>query len=311
VIGRSEFSTRIVKLIDMISSAVILRSRYHLVIIEVYSDLAFSWAYLVCQVCKLLQKPVILTLQGGRLPEFSQKWPGPVERLLNAASIVATPSMMIRTAFKKWRSDIYYLPNGIAIDRYPYKIRLLVDPNLVWLRAFHFIYNPELAVKVLSLLKAKFPGATLTMIGPDKGDGSLQAVLDLAKELKVIGDLKIIPGVPKDEVPDWLSQADIFLNTTNYDSFGVSVMEAAACGLPIVTTDAGEHAYLWTHEQDAMLVPVNDAQAMSGAVLSILNDPDLAERLSRSGRKKVEVYDWSIVLPQWCSLIEQTLSTQG
>ena len=81
-------------------------------------------------------------------------------------------------------------------------------------------------------------------------------------------------------------------------------MEAAACGLPIVTTDAGELAYLWQNGMDAMVVPVGDARAMAAVVRRILTEPKLAEKLSVNARRKAESFDWAVILPQWEKLFE-------
>jgi glycosyltransferase involved in cell wall biosynthesis len=87
------------------------------------------------------------------------------------------------------------------------------------------------------------------MIGPDKGDGSLERMQQLASSLDVSNDITIIGGIPREEVPIWLSKGDIFVNTSNFDNTPVSVLEAMACGLCIVTTNVGGIPYLLEHER--------------------------------------------------------------
>src|SRR6185436_16069131 len=101
----------------------------------------------------------------------------------------------------------------------------------------------------------------LTMIGPDKGDGSLQQTQRVAGERGVVNHISFVGGVPKREVPERLSHADIFLNTTNVDNTPVSVLEAMACGLCVVNTNVGGLPYLLEHEEDALLVPPADVAA--------------------------------------------------
>ncbi|MGC8827013.1 MAG: glycosyltransferase family 4 protein, partial [Anaerolineae bacterium] len=144
-------------------------------------------------------------------------------------------------------------------------------------------------------------------VGPDKGDGSLQAVRRTAEALGVLERIAFPGGVPKAEVPAWLDKGDIFINTTNVDNTPVSVMEAMACGLCIVSTDVGGIPYLLEHERDALLVPAGGADAMAEAVQRILTEPGLAERLSRNARAKAEGFDWSVILPAW----EQIFSRSG
>ena len=111
--------------------------------------------------------------------------------------------------------------------------------------------------------------------------------------------------VAKAEVPHALASADIFLNTSNVDNTPVSVIEAMATGMCIVSTDVGGVAYLCETDEDALLVPAKDAKAMAAAVRRILIDPELAAALSCNARRKAETFDWSIILPQWESLLRE------
>jgi len=101
-----------------------------------------------------------------------------------------------------------------------------------------------------------------------------------------------------------MQQGDVFINTTNVDNTPVTVMEALACGLCVVSTDAGGVPHLVTHGREALLVPRGDSQAMAAAVRRILSDPDLASTLSCRGRERSKDWDWSVVLPQWEELLE-------
>jgi glycosyltransferase involved in cell wall biosynthesis len=141
------------------------------------------------------------------------------------------------------------------------------------------------------------------MVGPDKGDGSLPKVKELMHELR-LGGLVSLPGpIPKTEVPIRLSESDIFLNTADFDNTPVSVLEALACGLVVISTNVGGIPYLLEHGRDALLIPPNDPEALVRAIRLVLHEPDLAATLSENGRRKAEQLDWSAVLPQWKSLL--------
>ena len=164
------------------------------------------------------------------------------------------------------------------------------------------------SVETLVRVLPHSPDATLTMYGPDKGDGSLERVRNLARQHGIDSRVVIAGRIEKSMVPECLNRHDIFLNTTRYESFGVAIMEAAASGLPIVTTAVGEIPYLWHDGENALLVPDGDAEAMANAVVRILQEPGLAGTLSRNAGRKAESYDWSVVLPQWEKLYNSTLS---
>lgn len=199
--------------------------------------------------------------------------------------------------------EIKVIPNPIDISRYPFRERSPAKAKLIWLRAFHEMYNPVMAVKVVAALAREFPEVELAMIGPDKGDGSLERVRAEVGRLKLEERVRIPGAVPKTGVPKALNSGDIFLNTSNVDNTPVSVIEAMAAGLCIVSTDVGGVPYLCQKGKEALLVPVNDAKAMASAVRSILADATLSGCLSRGGRDKAERFGWSEVLPEWEGLL--------
>ena len=291
------------RLIDVFWTIWSSRSDYQIGCVDVFSGNAFWWAYGSAKLLRTLGKPIILTLHGGKLPIFAARWPRHVRWLLSAADRVVTPSEYLRAHFFEIRDDIVLLRNAIDLSDYRFEHRVSAEPRLAWLRAFHSIYNPSLAVRAVALLAKDYPRLMLTMYGPDKHDGSLAEAEQLARELEIAERLVTPGSIPKSGVPQCLSRYDIFLNTTTAESFGVSVVEAAALGMCIVSTNVGELPYIWTHDHDALLVPPNDPHAMADAVRRILTEPGLAERLSRNARKTAEQFDWSFILQQWEAIL--------
>ena len=304
VVTTSHVQNKVFRLLDMLCTIYTQRNHYQLAQIDVFSGPAFTWAYLSGRLLKSLNKCFILTLHGGNLPQFAKKHERQVRWLLSQASAVTAPSRYLQQKMRDYRSNLLMIPNALDIQRYKHMERSQPQPKLVWLRGFHEIYHPQLAVEVLAILKEQFPQISLTMVGPDKGDGSLEKTSAWANELKVNELISIPGGVQKTNVPDWLNKGDIFLNTTNIDNTPISVMEAMACGLCIVSTNVGGLPYLLEDGVDALLVPPNDPEAMAAAVRRILTEPGLAERLSTNARRKAEQFDWSIILPQWERLFE-------
>jgi len=307
VIMTSHKVSRPFRMLDMIGASWRFRNVYDVAHVDVFSGSAFMWAEATCLVFKMCKKPYILTLHGGNLPVFAQRWSGRVRRLLTYAAAITAPSSYLQEKMQPYCSNIIVLPNPLDLSLIHYRLRLSPQPNLLWLRAFHEIYNPLLAVRALARLIDKFPDIHLSMVGRDKGDGALQRVKEEASLLGVIGRLSLPGGVPHNEVPAWIDRSDIFINTTNYDNTPVSVLEAMAGGMCVVSTQVGGIPYLLVHGQDALLIPRDDVDAMVDMVIRVLTEPGLAERLSNNARNKVEKCDWTVVLPQWERLFEGAL----
>jgi glycosyltransferase involved in cell wall biosynthesis len=296
---------RLARLSDMLSTVWRRRRDYEVAHVDVFSGAAFVWAEAVCRSLRLLRKPYVLTLHGGGLPEFSRRWPGRVSTLLGSAAAVTTPSRYLLEQMSPYRRGLRLYPNPVDLSAYEFRARRRPEPRLVWLRAFSRIYNPALAPRVLALVASRFPAARLTMVGRDKEDGSLQETRRAAKEHGVGDRITFTGGVEKASVPGLLNGGDIFLNTTNVDNTPVSVLEAMACGMCVVSTNVGGIPYLLEDGKDSLLVPPGDAEAMAAAVLRILTEPGLAERLSRAARAKAEQFDWAAVLPRWERLLTE------
>lgn len=303
VLTTSNKLARLPRLCDMVSTAWSRRKEYSVAQVDVFSGPAFLWAEAVCWVLRRAGKPHLLILHGGNLPHFARRWPRRVRYLLNSGAIVTTPSRYLLETMKQYRHDLCLLPYALEISSYRFALRSLPRPRLVWLRAFHKIYNPALAAEVVALLTQEFPDVSLIMIGPDKDDGSLHAMQAMAEELGVSDRIELSGRVPKPKVSNWLNQGDVFLNTTNIDNTPVSVLEAMACGLCVVSTNVGGIPYLLEHERNALLVEPNDPKAMAAAVRRILVDHALAAKLSVNARKKAEEFDWLAVLPEWKAIL--------
>jgi glycosyltransferase involved in cell wall biosynthesis len=206
---------------------------------------------------------------------------------------------------KHLRADIILLPNGLEIGRYQFQERHPPLRKLIWIRAFHAIYNPVMAVEVLSGIAKQHGDVRLTMVGPDKGDGTFQEAQQATARLKLKSAIEFAGALPKSEIPSRLAQSDVFLNTTNFDNTPVSVLEALATGLPVVSTNVGGIPYLLKDGQTALLTDKGNAEGMTRAILRLMQDPGLVGYLARNGKQLIRDFDWVKVLPKWDSLLRR------
>jgi glycosyltransferase involved in cell wall biosynthesis len=310
VITSSAETRRLARLVDMIATTWRRRSDYHVAYVDVFSGAAFLWAEAVTWLLRRAGRPYVLTLRGGNLPVFAQRWPGRVRRLLARADAVTAPSAYFREQMVAFRPDIEVIPSPITLSNYARQTKRNGTPQLIWLRAFQQIYNPVLAVKVLQALLPEYPSLRLTMVGPDKGDGTFQEVERLAQASGIQRQVDLPGSVPKSEVPKWLKKGDIFLNTTHIDNTPVSVMEAMAAGLSIVSTRVGGVPFLLEHEVDSLLVPPDDLVAMTAAVRRLLSETPLSEQLAAQAQAKAAQFDKGQILPRWEQLFEQLMDAK-
>jgi glycosyltransferase involved in cell wall biosynthesis len=202
-----------------------------------------------------------------------------------------------------FRPDIEILPNAIDLADYRFRWRKRAAARLVWLRAFHDIYDPELAIRTLALLVGQFPETCLLMAGPDKGDGSYERTHALAEALGVGDHVEYAGRIPKKEVAAWIDRGDIFLNTSRIDNHPVTRLEAMASGAYVVSTRPGGVPYMAQDGVNCLLAEVGEAAGLAEAIRELSTRPELAASISRQGRVGVEVCDWPAVLARWRALL--------
>jgi len=297
----SSKKNKIIRLSEMLYKTFIYRNKVDFVLIDTYSTYNFWYAFLVSQLCRILKIKYIPKLHGGDLPKRLLKNPRLCSMIFKNSHINIAPSAYLFEAFSNHGySELVYIPNAIELQNYSLKVRKTLEPKLLWVRSFAAIYNPEMAVKVLFELKKDFPNAELCMVGPDK-DGTLLKTKEVADELGVEVDF-----TGKLTKKQWwvLSQKyDIFINTTHFDNTPVSVIEALALGLPVISTNVGGIPYLLKDKVTALLVDDDDVAAMVKAIKEIMSNEELRDFMVLNSLHLIESFNWQVVKSKWHEIL--------
>lgn len=166
---------RALRMTDIIFSLIKWRKGIDIVNLSVFSGPGFVASDIASQVAKGLGKPLIFVLRGGNLPDFSIRHPQWVRRVFNRCDALISPSGFLAHFFREWGFDVKVIPNVIPIENYPFRLRQSVHPNLLWMRTFHPLYHPEMAVEVLKVGPRKISKSL-----PDDG-GSRKRASGLSK----------------------------------------------------------------------------------------------------------------------------------
>jgi len=295
----SNKNSRILRIIDIIIT--ILFASEKIIVFNVFSGKSFLITLLGSFVAKLRRKKIFLSLHGGALPEFYKKREKIVLITLKMASVIMSPSLYLKHFFESKGFIVNYLPNSIKLNNFPYKRNSYKRYSILWVRAFTDIYNPEIAIKALKIVQNKYPYTTLTMIGPDKGN--LKKMINLIMELDLKDTVKIIGPVINEKLHTYYHKHEVYINTTSYESFGMAVFEAAACGIPIISSAVGEIPYIWTDKYNILLTTSIDPYQFAERIVELFEKPELAIRLSINARKKAEEFDWNKTRPALINLL--------
>ena len=303
VICSSDKTNKLSRLLAMCTAIIKHRKTTDVVLIDTFSTANFYYALITSQLARILALKYIPILHGGNLPYRLKHSEFLSILIFKYAYINVSPSLYLANEFKKYNFDVLYIPNTVPIAEIPFKLRTNLAPKLLWVRAFDKIYNPSLAIKVLSILKKNYENASLCMVGPDK-DSSLNQTKELAKQLGVSDSVTFTGVLPKEQWHHLSENYDIFINTTNIDNMPVSVLEAMALGLPVVSTNAGGLPYLIENGVDGLLIPVNDENKMAEAIEFLLSNMEKAAEISKNAREKAEQFDENSVKTPWNKLLE-------
>ncbi|ULC60587.1 glycosyltransferase family 4 protein [Flaviramulus sp. BrNp1-15] len=290
------------RLLHMLHTCFKYRNKVDYVLIDTYSTLNFYYAFFVSQLCGVLKLKYVPILHGGNLPNRLENSPKLSKAIFKKAHVNVAPSKYMMSKFVSFGiNNIIFIPNTIELKNYTFKKRNFDKVKLLWVRSFSKIYNPLLAVEILKKLKTENIDTELCMVGPDS-DGSLKEAKAYAKQLKV--DVKFTGKLSKKKWLNLSKEYNVFINTTNFDNMPVSVIEAMALGLPIVSTNVGGLPFLIENNKNGLLVEPDSAELFVKAIKNLIEFPEKTNQMILESRKKIEQYDWKIVKNQWEELFQ-------
>jgi glycosyltransferase involved in cell wall biosynthesis len=223
------------------------------------------------------------------------------------------PSGFLADVYKRRGVATRIVPNIVDVQRFtasgrhPHS-REETSPQLLVTRNLEPIYDIDTALRVLQQVRKTFPGTSMTICGSGPERDRLMA---LAQALG-IGSAVVFTGrVENEQMADLYRSADIMLNPSLADNMPISVLEALASGVPVVSTRVGGVPYLVQHGKTALLVPPGDVDAMTKAVIRVLEDPDLADCLVAAGLGEIQQYTWPSVREGLQSVYTDALMETG
>jgi len=293
------------RLWDMISCIVEYRKSCKLIIVDVFSTYALIFSCLVILLAKLFNIPYIPVLRGGYLPERYRKYPRFFFYLFSNASTIICPSKYLKRCFDDKNYTIKVIPNYIDLKMYSFKIRKEIKPRILWVRSIHNIYNPEMAIHVLCKVCKIYPDARLCMVGPVKDNSVMEHLKKLISRLDLQDNVSFSGQLSKREWAELSENYDIFINTTDYDNTPITLLEAMALGLPIVSTNVGGVSYLIDDNVTGLLVGAKKSEQMVGKINELISGKIDGYQIARNAREKVSHYDKSQIIKQWCQTINK------
>jgi glycosyltransferase involved in cell wall biosynthesis len=257
--------------------------------------------------------PYVVCLRGGDVPGFRpydfERYHRRLALLLRhvwrrAAAVVAN-SQGLRDLGKAFepKVPIVVIPNGVNLEKFKVAERSWQPPHLLFVGRVVYQKGLDLLLDALGELKEK--GWTLDIVGDGPRKEKLQAQ---ARALGIFDRVNFLGWQNGDGLVRRYAQANLFVYPSRHEGMPNAVLEAMACGLPVLASHIAGNEELVTHKETGLLVPTEDATALCAALSELLPDSEMRERMGAAGRKHVEAqYSWQRVSREYLELMQRVL----
>ena len=221
-----------------------------------------------------------------------------VKYALRKADLITCDGENMREAMTKLGADsqkiniIYF---GIDTQKFSPKQRseklreelgISNSPMIISLRNLEPIYDIESLVKSVPLVLKDIPEAKFVIAGRGSREAELKR---LAKSIGVLDSIMFIGMIPNDELPQYLTSADIYVSTSLSDAgLAASTGEAMACGLPVIITDFGVNREWVEDGKNGFIIPLKNPKALAEKIITLLGNEDLRTKFGKKNRKIIE-----------------------
>lgn len=258
--------------------------------------------------------PVITTLHGTDITLVGKdKTYAPVVAfsINQSDAITAVSKNLCDETFRTFniQKPIEVIHNFVDVERFARKpidaFKKVIAPNgeRVLLHASNFrrIKRVEDVVLIFHEVLKKIPSKLLFV-----GDGPERPVAeDLSRRLGICDDVRFVGK--QEQMEDILAIADLFLLTSEYESFGLAALEAMAAGVPVVTTNAGGLPEVIEEGVTGYMGNVGDVDTMAGRAISILSDDDTLQQFKKGASAHARRFDIHNIVPLYEALYERFL----
>jgi glycosyltransferase involved in cell wall biosynthesis len=259
-----------------------------------------GWAWHLCAapavwIARLRGVPVVVNYRGGEAEQFLRRQVAWVRPTLRRAFAIVVPSGFLQDVFGQFEIAAEIVPNIVDLSRFHPGPPRAASHNIIVTRNLEDIYDIPTALRAFAVIRSAYPDANLTVAGSGP---RLDALQQLAQTLGVADGVRFTGRIDNEHITELYRNADLMLNPSTADNMPISLLEAMASAVPIVTTNVGGIPHLVTDARNALLVAPGDPAAMAAAAMRVFAEEGLARRLVEAGAESAAGYTWAQVRPR-------------
>ncbi len=253
-------------------------------------------------VAGLLRRPVVLNYHDGRAEKHFSWWGWVLRWAVRHSAAIVFPSGYLQAIFAAHGIDGIVVPNVVNTSVFTFSVHDPIPHRLISARLLEPLYGVENTIRAFARVRECVPGVVLEVYGSGSAERSLR------RQAADVAGVRFYGPVPHRDMPRVLARGGVLVNSSRIDNTPHVIIEAFAAGLPIVTTPAGGITHMVEHDRTGVVVPFDDPDAMAAGVLRVLEEPGLAARLARAGRRACNAYTWDVACRGWRRVYRQAIS---
>lgn len=270
-------------------------------VVHIFS--ASYWSFLLAPVPaivvgRLLKKRLILNYHSGEADDHLANWGRAVHPWLRMVDEIVVPSRYLQAVFADYGYRSRVVGNIVDTGSFHYRQRASLAPRLLSNRNLEPHYRVIDVLRAFAILKSHRPDAQLWVAGYGSEEKRLR---QWVKNQRLSG-VEFLGRVEPESMPGLFEQADIFVNASVIDNQPISILEAFASGLAVISTPTGDIPNMLQQGGCGVLVESRNPAAMVEAIEQLLADPELAQQLCQRARECLVDYQWQSIGPAWKSV---------
>jgi glycosyltransferase involved in cell wall biosynthesis len=267
---------------------------------------------LICGIARMCGVPYLFHIHSGEFAEFYEHECGALSR--GIVRVVLRQAIGVLVLTPRWRAivqkiepkaSLYVLPNPVRVPEHlpSHRLRARRVLFLGRLREKKGVFD---LIKAIVLVNQELTNIEFVLAG----DGDLEAVRAAARDNGVDGSI-VLPGwVGGRDKERLLAISDVFVLPSYFEGLPVGILEAMALGVPVVATRVGGIPDMVTNREHAILVEPGDVRGLAQAVVALLRERDLADRLIKNAHARVkEHYSQDVVAEKLGSIYRNIMTT--
>lgn len=228
----------------------------------------------------------------------------------SADALCATSNTIKDCIHEVIEKEVRVVPFGVDLENFsPKKVKSLFNESdfvLGSIKPLEELYNIDILIKSFAALYSKYPQLKLLIAGEGSAEKSL---MELADKLKVNDAVTFTGRIPFHEISKYYNMIDVLVNISEYESFGVSVIEAMACEKPVIVTNVGGLKDIVKDDSLGLKVEVRNEEQTTAAIESLLLDKNKYNEIAGNSRRHViENYSWNANLAEMMEIYTNLIS---